>query len=135
VLCPEWKENYWSYTFYGHSSKRCVRYILQPFFTLLTDKEKVYGHFQQDSATAHAAKHSMQALHEVSDDIVTSHGLWPSCSPEINPCGCFLWGYLKNKVHINNPHISEELEESIQFQVSKKGREQLQCVSHNMFKK
>jgi hypothetical protein len=97
VLCPERKENYWSYTFYGHNSKRCVRYILQPFFTHLTDEEKLYGHFQKDSATALTAKHSMQALHEVSDDVVTSHGLWPSCSPEINPCGCFLWGYLKKK--------------------------------------
>jgi hypothetical protein len=80
----------------------------------------VYGHFQQDFATAHTAKHLMQALHEVFDDRVISHGLWPSFSPDINPCGCFLWGYLKNKVHANNPHMSEELKESIQFLVSEK---------------
>ena len=23
---------------------------------------------------------------------------WPSCSPDLNPCDFFLWGYLKSKV-------------------------------------
>jgi hypothetical protein len=42
--------------------------ILQLFFTHLADEEKVYGYFQQYSATAHATRHSIQAFHEVFND-------------------------------------------------------------------
>jgi hypothetical protein len=44
-----------------------VRQILQSFFGHLTD-EKLCGHFEQDSAPVHIARHSMQTLHEVFDD-------------------------------------------------------------------
>jgi hypothetical protein len=58
------------------------------------DGEKVYGHFEQYSATAHNASYSIQVLHEVFDDRVVSLGLWPPRSPDINPCDFFV-GILK----------------------------------------
>jgi hypothetical protein len=31
-------------------------------------------------------------------------GSWPPCSPEINSCDYFFWGYLKDQVYCTNPH-------------------------------
>jgi hypothetical protein len=38
---------------------------------------------------------------------------WPSCSPDLNPCGYFLWGYLKNEVSSSAPRTLPELKERI----------------------
>jgi hypothetical protein len=45
-----------------HSCERCVRVIFGQFFPEFTEKESRYGWFQQDSATTHTARMSMQAL-------------------------------------------------------------------------
>jgi hypothetical protein len=42
--------------------ERYVQVILVQFFPELTEEERLYGWFQQDSATAHIACMSMQAL-------------------------------------------------------------------------
>jgi hypothetical protein len=45
--------------------ERCVQVILGQFFSELTEEERLYGWFQQDSATAHTARMSMQALPDI----------------------------------------------------------------------
>jgi hypothetical protein len=60
--------------FCGHTSDRYARQTLQPFLTNPTDEEKIYGHCQQDSSTAHSARYSMEALHELFDGRVISRG-------------------------------------------------------------
>jgi RNAse (barnase) inhibitor barstar len=55
--------------------------ILHPFFAELTEKERLYSVFQQDSATAHTAHVSLEALWEVFDDRVISRGLWVPTFP------------------------------------------------------
>jgi hypothetical protein len=45
----------------------------------------------QESATAHAANNSMQALDEVFGVRVISQGLWPPQSPHLNPYDFYLW--------------------------------------------
>jgi hypothetical protein len=42
--------------------KRYVQVTLRQFFPELTEKERLYGWFQQDLATAHIACMSMQAV-------------------------------------------------------------------------
>jgi hypothetical protein len=42
-----------------------VQVILGQFFPELTEEDRLYGWFQQDSATAHTARTSMQALSNV----------------------------------------------------------------------
>jgi hypothetical protein len=37
------------------NSDRYIRNILEPFFVQLTDDERQYGYFQEDSATVHMA--------------------------------------------------------------------------------
>jgi hypothetical protein len=58
----------------------------------------------QDSATAHTANYFTNVLNEVFEDIMTSHRLWLTRSPDLNPCDFYLWGNLRNKVYSNNPH-------------------------------
>lgn len=47
------------------NSKCYVRLILSPFFNQLTDKEKLYGNFMLDYATAHISNKSVVASDEV----------------------------------------------------------------------
>jgi hypothetical protein len=75
-----------------------VNNILSPFFAKLTEEERQNGVFQLDSATAHTAYVCLQALH-VSSDHIISHGLWPPRSPDLVPCGFYLWASLKDKMH------------------------------------
>lgn len=62
--------------------------IVSPFFQMMSDKEREYGYFQQDSATAHAADSSLDNIKAVFDNSLISRGLWPARSS----------GTLKNKV-------------------------------------
>jgi hypothetical protein len=54
-----------------------VQVILGQFFGALTEEERLYGWFQQDSAAAHTACMSMQALSNVFEDRIISSGIWP----------------------------------------------------------
>jgi hypothetical protein len=65
--------------------KRCVQVVLGRLFPQLTE-ERLYGWFQQDSATAHTERISMLALSDVSGDRIISSGIWQGCSPDLNPC-------------------------------------------------
>jgi hypothetical protein len=48
--------------------EKYVKVILWQFFSELPEEERLYGWFQQDSATAHTARISMQALSDVFRD-------------------------------------------------------------------
>ena len=68
---------------------------------------------------------------------------WPARSPDLSPCGFFLWGYLKEKVFKHRPRSLEDLKERIQQEIDtilpeltrrvmKNFRERLQqCVANN----
>ena len=49
---------------------------------------------------------------------------WPACSPVLNPCDIFLWGYLKSKVYSNSPQSIEQLKDAI--------RQEITAISHEM---
>jgi hypothetical protein len=72
----------------------------------------------QDCATAHTATHSINVLNEVFENRLISRGLWPSRSPNLNPCDFYLWGNLKDKLYSNNPHTLVELTQSISEKIS-----------------
>jgi hypothetical protein len=82
--------------------KRYVQVSLGQFFPELTEQERLYGWFQQDSVTDRTALISMQALFDVFGDRITSRGIWPACSPSFNPHDFFFRGCLKNKVYKSN---------------------------------
>jgi hypothetical protein len=64
----------------------------------------MYGHVMQNNATAHTANKFINVLAEVFGEQIISQGLWPARSPNLNPCHFHLWGMLKDKVYVNNPH-------------------------------
>jgi hypothetical protein len=52
-------------------------------FTELTEEERLYGWFQQDSATAHTARMSMQALSDTFRAKNISTGIWHHIHPTL----------------------------------------------------
>ena len=72
--------------------------------------------FQQDGATAHTARISLNVLRRMfpgrlvslRDDLG-----WPARSPDLSICDFFLWGYLKEKVFKRRPHTLPQLREQI----------------------
>lgn len=62
--------------------------------------------FQQDGATAHTSRRSMDILRELFPGrLISLRGDvgWPPRSPDLTPCDFFLWGYLKSKVYQHRP--------------------------------
>jgi hypothetical protein len=86
---------------------KCGRYVQVFLGQLFPDlqEERLYAWFQQDSATAHSALNSLQALSYIFVDTIISSGIWPARSPDLNLCLCnfFFWGNLKDKVYNCNP--------------------------------
>ena len=60
--------------------------------------------FQQDEATSHTARISIEVLRQkFPGRLISRFGdiPWPPRSPDLTSCDFFLWGYLKSKVYIN----------------------------------
>jgi hypothetical protein len=75
--------------FFFNGTINCERYaqvILWQLLPELTEEERLYGWFQQDSATAHTAYMSMQALSDTFRDRNISTGIWQAHSHNLNPC-------------------------------------------------
>ena len=45
--------------------------------------------------------------------------IWPSRSPDLNPCDYYLWGYLKSKVYNPIPKTLDDLKANIEREVGK----------------
>ncbi len=60
---------------------------------------------------------------------------WPPYSPDLNPLDFFFWGYLKNKVHKNNPKTLSELKNSITVAIKNIEIQVLQCIIENFCKR
>jgi len=72
--------------------------------------------FQQDGATAHTARVSMEVVRRMfPQHVISRFGdvSWPPRSPDLLICNFFLWGYLKSRVYTNRSRTIEELKLSI----------------------
>lgn len=77
--------------------------------------------FQQDGATAHTARISMEFLRRTFPTRVISRFgdvTWPSRSPDLTIPDFFLWGFLKARVYINKPRTILELKEAIRQEIN-----------------
>ena len=84
--------------------------------------------FQQDGATAHTARASMQVLCDIfPQHLISRFGdiHWPPRSPDLSICDYFLWGYLKSKVYLNKPRNIQELKEFIRVEIANVDEEML----------
>uniref|UniRef100_A0A8C5MM42 DUF4817 domain-containing protein n=1 Tax=Leptobrachium leishanense TaxID=445787 RepID=A0A8C5MM42_9ANUR len=78
--------------------------------------------FQQDGATSHTARVSMNVLNNVFPNRVISRNgaiSWPPRSPDLTVCDFFLWGYLKSKVFEQRPPTLGELKRRIRLEIER----------------
>ena len=77
--------------------------------------------FQQDGASAHTARRTMDVLREMfPGHLISLRGDvgWPARSPDLAPCDFFLWGYLKAKVYQHHPRSIDELKTAIRQEIT-----------------
>ena len=70
--------------------------------------------FQQDGATCHTARATIESLQEIFPGRVISRWSdenWPPRSCDLTPCDFFLWGFLKSKVIVNRSLTTQSLKE------------------------
>ncbi|GFX99449.1 DUF4817 domain-containing protein [Trichonephila clavipes] len=70
------------------------------------DVQKLW--FQQDGATCHTARATMDVLKDTFGDRVISRNLfgpvnWPPRSCDLTPLDYFMWGYVKSLVYADKP--------------------------------
>ncbi|GFV65855.1 putative DD41D transposase [Trichonephila clavipes] len=77
--------------------------------------------FQQDGATCHTARATINLLKDTfGDRLISRFGPvnWPSRSCDLTPLDYFLWGYVKSLVYADKPQTLDHLEENIRVLLS-----------------
>ncbi|GFW38846.1 uncharacterized protein TNCV_3882131 [Trichonephila clavipes] len=72
--------------------------------------------FQQDGATCHTARATIDLLKDTFGDRLISRfgpGNWPPRSCDLTPLDYFLWGYVKSLVYADKPQTLDHLEDNI----------------------
>jgi len=88
-------------------------------------------YFQQDGATPHTARLSMDVVRRMFPGRVISRFgdiPWPTRSPDLTTCDFFLWGYLKSYVYTHKPRTLSDLKEVIREELATIDREILERV-------
>ncbi|GFV03461.1 putative DD41D transposase [Trichonephila clavipes] len=78
------------------------------------DVQKLW--FQQDGATCHTARATIDLLKDTfGDRLISRFGPvnWPPRSCDLTPLDYFLWGYVKSLVYADNPQTLDHLEDNI----------------------
>ncbi|GFV55441.1 transposable element Tc3 transposase [Trichonephila clavipes] len=72
--------------------------------------------FQQDGATCHTARATIDLLKDTfGDRLISRFGRvnWPPRSCDLTPLVYFLWGYIKSLVYADKPQTLDQLEDNI----------------------
>ncbi|GFT38450.1 uncharacterized protein TNCV_2052491 [Trichonephila clavipes] len=72
--------------------------------------------FQQDGATCHTARATIDLLKDTfGDRLISRFGPlnWPPRSCDLTPLDYFLWGYVKSLVYADKPQTLDHLEDNI----------------------
>jgi hypothetical protein len=77
----------------------------------------------------------MQMLSEFFGGYIISRNLWPPRFPDLSPPDFYLWGFLKENVYKNNPHILKELKQNTELYISNVTADTLHQVASNMRKR
>ncbi|CAK9821562.1 hypothetical protein ANTRET_LOCUS270 [Anthophora retusa] len=102
----------------------------------IDDNEEMW--FQQDGATAHTARSTMDTLRGIFGERIISRNLafnWPPRSPDLTAPDFFLWGYLKEKMYANKPRSLDQLKENIRTEIRNIMPETLTNVMENVLKR
>ncbi|GFU81152.1 transposable element Tc3 transposase [Trichonephila clavipes] len=93
------------------------RAIITNFFIPELNYPDVQGlWFQQDGATCHTARDTIDLLKDTfGDRLISRFGPvdWPPRSCDLTPLDYFLWGYVKSLVYADKPQTLDHLEDNI----------------------
>ena len=94
----------------------CYVEMLQNFFTPQLAHFHVNENmlFQQDVATSHTARMSMNAVNALFPNrVISRNGDIPCPPPDLTPCDYFLWGYLKKEVFETKPRTKQRIQDEV----------------------
>ncbi|GFU94484.1 hypothetical protein TNCV_2644701 [Trichonephila clavipes] len=93
------------------------------------------GHnFQQDGATCHTARATIDLLKDTfGDRLISRFGPvnWPPRSCDLTPLDYFLWGYVKSLVYADKPQTLDHLEDNIRRVIADIRPQMLEKVIEN----
>ncbi|GFV63580.1 putative transposable element [Trichonephila clavipes] len=90
--------------------------------------------FQQDGATCHTARATIDLLKDTfGDRLISRFGPvnWPPRSCDLTPLDYFLWGYVKSLVYADKPQTLEHLEDNIRRVIADIRPQMLEKVFEN----
>ncbi|GFV50170.1 DUF4817 domain-containing protein [Trichonephila clavipes] len=90
--------------------------------------------FQQDGATCHTARATIDLLKDTfGDHLISRFGPvnWPPRSCDLTPLDFFLWGYVKSLVYADKPQTLDHLEDNIRRVVADIRPQMLEKVIEN----
>ncbi|GFV70745.1 hypothetical protein TNCV_2023091 [Trichonephila clavipes] len=90
--------------------------------------------FQQDGATCHTARATIDLLKDTfGDRLISRFGPvnWPPRSCDLTPLDYFLWGYVKSLVYADKPQRLDHLEDNIRRAIADIRPQMLEKVIEN----
>ncbi|GFS61719.1 transposable element Tc3 transposase [Trichonephila clavipes] len=90
--------------------------------------------FQQDGATCHTARATIDLLKDtLGDRLISRLGPvnWPPRSCDLTPIDYFLWGYVKSLVYVDKPQTLDHLEDNIRRVIADIRPQMLEKVIEN----
>ncbi|GFY05618.1 putative transposable element [Trichonephila clavipes] len=90
--------------------------------------------FQQDGATCHTARATIDLLKDTfGDRLISRFGPvnWPPRSCDLTPLDYFLWGYVKSLVYADKPQTLDHLEDNIRRVIADLRPQMLEKVIEN----
>ncbi|GFU01883.1 transposable element Tc3 transposase [Trichonephila clavipes] len=96
--------------------------------------EKLTLWFQQDGATCHTARATIDLLKDTfGDRLISRFGPvnWPPRSCDLTPLDYFLWGYVKSLVYADKPQTLDHLEDNIRRVIADIRPQMLEKVIEN----
>ena len=77
-------------------------------------------YFQQYGATPHKTNTVKNYLKSNFGEKFIDKKKWPPCSPDLNTCDFFFWGYLKQRVYHSLPKSIQDLKNNIKREIENK---------------
>ncbi|GFT27308.1 uncharacterized protein TNCV_5140831 [Trichonephila clavipes] len=122
-----WRENTWR-------ERRPIRQINHFFIPELNNHDVQELWFQQDGATCHTARATIDLSKDTFGDRLISRfgpGNWPPRSCDLTPLDYFLWGYVKSLVYADKPQTLDHLEDNIRRVIADIRPQMLEKVIEN----
>ncbi|GFV35407.1 uncharacterized protein TNCV_3204391 [Trichonephila clavipes] len=104
------------------------------FITELNNHDVQELWFQQDGATCHTARATIDLLKDTfGDRLISRFGPvnWPPRSCDLTPLDYFLWGYVKSLVYADKPQTLDHLEDNIRRVIADIRPQMLEKVIEN----